>query len=194
MKIIDNILPADDFRLLQNEILSNSVPWYFGRKANSSSQPENPFLYGWFSNVYYGGNWMLGEVGELIYTHALQALRTAGETVSELKRARLVLNTAADENYKFGTHCDLSYPHKTAILYINNADGNTFIYNETYDFNPTTDSVEFLKETIKDLTVMKEIEPVENRLVCFDGAHYHSGNTPTTVPRRVVLNINYISA
>jgi hypothetical protein len=41
------------------------------------------------------------------------------------------------------------------------------------------------------MSVMEAVDPVANRMVLFNGLHYHSGTTPKDSARRVVMNINY---
>lgn len=81
-------------------------------------------------------------------------------------------------------HTDMSAAsipvYKTAIYYINDSDGDTFIFNEKHGDN-------FDKFTIKE-----RITPKRGRMVIFDGNHYHAGSTPTNETPRVVANINYI--
>jgi len=79
------------------------------------------------------------------------------------------------------------------LLYLNDADGSTVIYNETYE--PTFGNMDQHYEKIKNnLTIMETVEPKANRMVIFDSRHYHTGTLPTSTARRVVLNINYLTA
>ena len=40
-------------------------------------------------------------------------------------------------------------------------------------------------------TIRDKVTPKANRMTILDGHLYHSGKTPTKVPRRVAININY---
>jgi hypothetical protein len=64
-------------------------------------------------------------------------------------------------------HIDHNFPHKSFLYYINQFDGgNTYLFNEQYD-----------GENIyryDGLSVYKEIESKKNKVVCFDGLHYHA--------------------
>lgn len=103
-----------------------------------------------------------------------------GEPVKGIHRIRVVLNTLTDQPYLNGAHVDLLMPHKTALLYVNDADGDTVIYGETWSPGYAGPYAE-----------AHRVAPAANRLVLFDGLQFHSGTTPVKTPRRVVVNINY---
>ena len=77
------------------------------------------------------------------------------------------------EKYKHDIHVDIPLKHITCIFYINNSDGNTIIY----DYNKTI--------------IIKEIEPVENRLLIFDGNLPHTGHSPSKNKFRILINMNF---
>jgi hypothetical protein len=75
---------------------------------------------------------------------------------------------------------------------LNSCDGNTIIYNEVYDHKSQTSPLDYLNNNLKNnLTVLSEVEPVENRLVLFNGLQYHSSQRPVNSPYRIILNVNY---
>jgi hypothetical protein len=77
-------------------------------------------------------------------------------------------------------HVDSPLPHYVMIYYVNNSDGATAIYKETYDGTPP-DKV----------TPKQYIDPEKGKYVIFDGLRYHSGNAPMFHKDRTILNINY---
>jgi hypothetical protein len=189
MKVIDNALSKLVFGKLQSHITSWMFPWYWGRRVDDSDM-DNLFLYGWSHGLFDNGQPTDKEWANL-ETAVLAALDSTGQKIKAIHRVRLVLNTTADDNYVNGPHVDFQNPHYTALLYINDADGPTEIYNEVYDPLSGLDAREHY-EILKDkLTLLSSVEPKENRLVYFNGLHYHSGTTPKVTARRIVLNINY---
>jgi len=107
-------------------------------------------------------------------------LLTAQEQVEEfIGRSVIPIRSRADmtvynpEKYKHGIHIDIPLKHITCIFYINNSDGNTIIY----DYNKTI--------------IIKEIEPVENRLLIFDGNLPHTGHSPSKNKFRILINMNF---
>ena len=179
MRIIDSAVP--DFPALQELILAVGFPWYYARQTKpAEGQPVNPFLHGWVHMVFDNGVYY-SEFADKIFAWVRPALVQAGESVSMLHRIRIVLNVITDQPYLNGAHVDLpNYPHKTALIYMNDSDGKTVIYNERWQ--PGYDGP---------FTVAQEIDAVANRMLIFDGMRYHSGTTPAKTPRRVILNVNY---
>jgi len=77
---------------------------------------------------------------------------------------------------------------KTAIYYVNDATGNTVIFNER-----CTDPFDLEQaHMFKNLTVKAEVEPKKGRLVVFDCGLIHAGNYPVTNNPRVIINFNFI--
>lgn len=77
-------------------------------------------------------------------------------------------------------HVDHLYPHLTLLYYINDADGETILYNE-----------KFVEGESPVLTEMARVAPKAGRAVLFDGLHYHSPNVPST-KYRAVINYTFI--
>ena len=77
------------------------------------------------------------------------------------------------------------YPHTdwklndagmTALYYVNDSDGPTYLFNEFYKDNP------------KKLTVYKKIPPKMGRMVVFE-TRYHASSSPIKSSTRFVFNI-----
>ena len=193
MTVIDNILPAIAFKKITDIIMSEEFSWHYGRQVDSDRvMTENYYLNGWGNITYLDGfppspEWQI--IGPII----LDALERSGQQVDEFKRVRIILNTTADKNYVNMPHVDWDYPHRTALLYLNDSDGSTILYEEKYEYSRRWRIADYYNQHYKNkpLTILKEVEPKANRLLWFEGDHFHAGTTPTTVPRRVIININY---
>ena len=68
-------------------------------------------------------------------------------------------------------HVDSQKPHNVFLYYVNDSDGDTFIFNS-------------------DMSIKKRIEPKKGRLVCFDGSFFHAGSHPSKTDKRIVINFN----
>jgi hypothetical protein len=126
------------------------------------------------------------------------ALQKTDQKLTKLIRMRLGLITAQKEYYEHAAHVDFTYPHKTALLYLNDSDGDTIFYNKFYDpmMNPNNvlSSLDYYNSHIKDSGIkpVKSVSPKENRFFTFDGLQYHSSTTPKNHTYRLVININYL--
>lgn len=77
-------------------------------------------------------------------------------------------------------HVDKKDPHLIFLYYVNDCDGDTYIYNET-----------FTGEIVKPpLTIMKTISPKRGAAFVSSGNHFHSISTTVTKPLRNVINAN----
>ena len=191
MLIRDNVLPIKAFELLQSQIVDSSAfPW-FKTVTTEEKASYDAYEYSWFHMVLKDGE-IASQVYNLIYPLMICAFDNAGEQVNNFLRFRLALQTPIGKPFINAAHVDDTSPHKTAIFYLNTADGNTVIYNETYDVNSNLSSSAYRDNILNNkLTVAREINPVENRLVIFNGLQYHSSQRPISHSCRVVLNINY---
>jgi len=194
MKIIDNAFPESIFKKIQEEILGFGFDWHYGRRVNEDDgSDKNSFLIGWVHTVSDLGmeQKFTPELHSLIVEVLSKVLSDNNEPCVEIGRIRIICNTTADKSYITQPHVDFDNTHQTVLLYLNDSDGNTIIYNEKFKPGLGIGSTQLCKSIKDRLTVKAEIAPKANRLVIFDGLHYHSGTTPIESDRRVVMNINY---
>ncbi len=70
--------------------------------------------------------------------------------------------------------------HWTALYYVNNCDGNTFIFEETEK-----------QDKCEDYTIAHSIEPKPDKLLIFDGEQYHASSSPIKASSRIVITVNF---
>ena len=130
----------------------------------------------------------LGDILELV---ALDALEKSGQQVDKILRVRLGLHSISPESFVGGPHVDLNYPHMVALIYLTDSDGDTIIYNEKYQPSNLS-TYEYYEQVLNSqVTEAARSTPEENKMIWFDGGYYHSSSNPTTVAKRIVMNINY---
>ena len=189
MIIKDNFLKLDEFLKLQEFVLSNEFPWFYSDRV---SLPPDEFNIiddaaretdGFYHLLYTDDN-----SNQNVYMKHFQLFfekltQEFGYTSDSLIRARLGLKMPKVnhkiENYNL-PHIDYHFPHDTIIFYLNASDGNTRMFDQYGEEN---------KETLK-FTVKEEIEPIQNRLLLFNGLQYHTASNPINSSRRIVLNLN----
>jgi len=104
--------------------------------------------------------------------------------VHRLKFNILLQNSLAPENHYNIAHHDTVRPNSySAVYYINDSDGDTFLFNEV-----VTD------ETVlpERLTVAERIKPKKNRLLIFESNRYHASSNPRTSDSRFVINTIFV--
>jgi len=189
-EIIDNALPTDVFKKLQDEILGFDFPWHYGRRVSPDDGSDaNPYMIGWVHTVSDLG--LEAKYSQELYEDISKALFSTLDDIGEIGRIRLICNTKSEEPLITRPHVDFDHAHQTALFYLNNSDGPTILYNEKYNPVLGIGSNEKYNRIKNQLTVGATIEPRENRLVVFNGLNYHGGTLPVTTARRVVMNINY---
>jgi hypothetical protein len=178
------------FKKVKQLVLGVETPWYATMTDYYSAQP-NIYSHSWTHFAIMDGK-SISPLGDSLMIAALSALENSGQNVDQIIRIRLGLHSIGPQQFTGGAHVDLPYPHMVGLLYLNNGDGDTQIYNEKYDSLANTDTYQYFQQVHKgQSTIMETSTPKENKLIWFNGLHYHASQSPTTVANRVVININY---
>ena len=187
IQIFDNFLPENTYQKIKDRICSPSHPWYFQNSITSIANKEpsiNKFGFN-FCIKAYNDDFGLRDIEVKKTFDVLIDLYLKQKKV--LKKARIVrtrmdMTVYSNESILYEPHVDINEPNLTSIFYVNDSDGNTVIYNQKW--NPE-------QGINQELTVMEEIEPVGNRLICFDGLHIHTGHNPMKHSNRILINTNF---
>ena len=190
VEVIDDFLDKSYFDFIVNDVMSDdNFPWYY----NEDSTYPNDYDYSingkvnpnqGFFNVLVSDDKTHGRLGDLIYPFALKVKSYLG--AKKVMRVRADMCLQNPESAIHGPHVD--YPgkfHYSSILYLNETDGNTFIFNERDPGSPIDG------KNINQFSVKETIQPKPNRLVVFDGRYIHTGCSPTKHKCRKLLNSNY---
>jgi hypothetical protein len=190
MKTYNNVLSEQTFSKLKTELLSAGFPWFYYNTTYDENRDASLFGYSFYHLVYENDSY-ISNYGPMIELAVLNMLDRADEKLDKLLRIRIGMITVTSETIFHQPHVDYDFAHRTGLFYINSADGDTTIYNEKFDNSLADNSFDQYKIIQNSLTIKKTITPQENTFVVFDGLQYHQSSTPTTVPRRIVININY---
>jgi hypothetical protein len=176
---IQNELNKNNKNLFWEEIKStNNVKNYPMLKDNYFKIIDEPqdvnvgfFRENSFSSVYNFGLEILN----------FFALKNNIEIFKLLRIKSNILYKTKNTNSIHPPHIDMDIKHFVLLYYVNDSDGDTFIFNEKFnDLN------------FNDLTIKKQISPKAGRGVLFDGLNYHSSSAPKLSDNRIVININFI--
>lgn len=189
IEVYDNFLPQQYFNYLRDLLTSSTFPWNFFPNITSlgdclDDTNSYGFSYTIFNSIQKYG---IQETKESWIT--LPALFSIQEKVKckTIVRARYDLTTYNPSNYRHPYHIDMNY-HEfvSAILYMNETDGNTLIYDKKV---VNADDIDHTKE----YDIKESIDPVPNRLLVFDGHYVHTGHSPSKHKSRILLNSVYIN-
>ncbi len=189
--LIKDSLRQNLFEDIKKEIMSDGFSWFYtGTTLGANTNSSDKFNYSFFHNAYYHDDGY-SPIGKKIEHAILDCLNYMKLPITKMLRIRLGLVTITENTVVHTPHVDFPFEHKTGLLYINDSDGDTILYQDHYD--TTIDKTESDNNVRnKEKEIITTITPEANKLVIFDGLIYHSSSSPTMIDRRVVINFNYL--
>jgi hypothetical protein len=192
IQVIDNAISLEQQNVIEKLCSSVEFPWYFQenttyhkddiKKYNLSEEFFKDSIDGPFLAHLVQENGIVNSV----FFDTFLPLYFAIPGYKDTNLVRLKVNLTyplvkSTQNTHSDPHVDLSddVDFRTAIYYINDSDGDTFIFNEKW---PHSGAV----------TLNQRITPKKGRLVVFDGKYLHAGNNPSKGVR-LLANINVTS-
>ena len=185
-EIINNVFEEETFDSLVNQVTDfDNCPWFFVENSAFSEKTSNSLDYSWYH---------LAIANQLDNSPVSDACRNAAEelksmipkTHNTLERARFGMHTAQLENTLNRMHIDYLGVHTVALIYLNDSDGQTIIYDRKWD---GTEKDSWPAGEFKEL---HRITPEKNKAIIFDGRYFHASSAPTKNPYRITLNLNFI--
>lgn len=189
MQYKDNILGKNLFNSLKNTLEDPFVPYYYTENIAIMEESQRHIFDSGLSHLVFQDGQSYSNLSPFLESACLAAFDNAYIPVQEIVRIRIGLLTATTDEIIHKPHIDFEKPHNSALLYINDTDGDTIFYDQFYDTG-ITDRASYEKNT--EFTIKERVAPVSNRLVWFDGHQYHSSSTPQKHSKRLVVNINYV--
>ena len=187
MIILDDVLPSTVFNRLVTLTVDNSN-FSFGvtptatitenHKSFAHSPPDNSWQFHYFSVP------LMAAMNKVyMTTSALEKVN-----LKDILRIRFGLLCRDIKQIINTPHVDShTQQHFVGLYYLNDTDGATKIWKQKLkDWNQ--DPVFY---SVDECELLEEVEPKANRMVIFDGVHYHSSVTPTKTQMRYVINYNF---
>ena len=181
IRVIDNFVNAAYYEEIEKGILEN-----FEWSWNSGISLINSNKFGFAHGLFDAGK-SYSRFYEFLLPIFIQAKAETAAKV--LLRARGDMTIISGEQITYEPHIDMpeQKEHINMIFYVGNSDGDTIIYKEKFfSQTPYVDP-----ELPKTLTEEQRISPKANRLIIFNGEHWHTGQSPKEHSRRVILNLNF---
>ncbi len=175
------------FRKARDIIFSDNFPWYYVAATAYTEDVEE------YETLYNGSFYHLARNSEIANTLEdclLTAADKACVIVNRIHRIRIGMIPICPVESINPPHTDMEMPHKVGLLYMNDSDGYTYLYNEKYDLNYSkNNSGLYYREVLDRKTTVKDkILAEENKIIFFDGLTYHSSSAPTKTKRRIAVN------
>jgi hypothetical protein len=194
--IYENILPQNLHQALLNLVQGKTFFWYYQPNiayAKDADKPNDPLAIPSFGLTHNVWDVELGQVSEVL--QYMGPIVEQFQEISKIKinnfiriKINLLVPIPENSSNKYnGAHIDQYTPHKSLIYYLNDCDGDTFIFNETY--NPADQTT---WPPLNTPTVKERITPRANSLYYLeDGFAYHSSSNPISSERRFTINFNF---
>lgn len=192
--VIENFLPEVLHKYMLEEITSDAFPLayledvtYDVKNLDGTELPRNHGFCHMFWNRDTGHRSTFVPVVYPLFLYLKEYLNCNPQ---DLIRMRLGWGLQYSEEKIHNPHLDYNYPHYTCLYYVESSDGDSIVYNETLqDYNPNEDDdLEDIREF--PFTIKKRITPEANKMVIFDGKHFHSSSTNHISDRRLVVTTN----
>ena len=186
IQLTDDVLSDDMFEKCFNflnptgsvfDFHNMDVPWSIGRDIVTEEEISSVL-----QSTYQMHHMLFWDKGKSeYYDRCFAAIKSILPEVSasslyRMKLNALLNNTKVDAGTTNIPHADLSEPHLSFVLYLNDSDGDTTFFREKWNDAPGTR-----------LTKWKTVSPKKNRVVISDG-NYHASQNPINSEIRIVLN------
>lgn len=201
MKTLHNAVSPTLFAKVKSVIESEHFPWYYAATtAYTNKDTQYDELYnGSFAHVAFRDGNKNSECADLLEASLYTILDKMDIKLQKLHRIRIGYLPVSPVHTINPPHIDNIFKHNVGLLYLNDSDGDTYIYNERYDisepvapYNDKSIGLAFYEKVLnKTVTVMEQSTPEANKFITFDGFHFHSSSTPTKTKRRLAVNYVY---
>ena len=191
IQIIDDVLSEKDIIEIHGSFVLNGFPWYMVSgsvvlKDNQYIISTSPLIQNLDSNIFEA----FQLCHDFIFEHTACSdrcgvpdyiLKKLTDKI-DLSEYNYVQRIKANFQSKFLSdpdcyntpHYDNLNEHLVIIYYVNDSDGDTFIFeNDKYP-----------------LKIKKRVSPKAGRFVIFNGNHFHAGIHPKSNDYRIVINFN----
>jgi hypothetical protein len=194
---IDNVIPKLYQDQIEAEVMSSRMAWYFrlepGRTVSALGPSSVEANYSGFSNTVFH----IDDVGApaspmtaLLIPLLLTFCDKANIPFSRLIRIRLGLYPKIMVDAAHHPHVDFYYPHYNALYYVNDADGDTLLFKETFDDVPQAALPAYL--AAQKFNVAKRITPKRGKMIGFEGRQYHASMHPMEASHRIAIAFGFL--
>ncbi|HVT08042.1 MAG TPA: hypothetical protein VHM31_10035 [Polyangia bacterium] len=189
---IDDVIPRLYQDQIEAEATSPRMAWFFNAETGRALQGTETSYSGFSNTVFHTSDPMppspmTALLLPLLYTFCDRAK----VPFNRLLRIRLGLfPRTAIEALHHNPHVDFYQPHYNALYYVNDADGDTFIFEQTSDQVSQEESLVYTRE--RRFSIAQRVSPRKGRMIGFDGKHYHASMHPMHAGHRIAIAFSFL--
>jgi hypothetical protein len=182
---IENFVPPSYADILEGLLCKNpAFLWQYNASTNDQSEPqimrknEKSYESDQFVHAMYQEGAKLSVFFDAVFPLFYFLEEKTGVLLGGIERmkANMLMKKSIDADAHNTPHIDIpDAGHKSLLYYVMDSDGDTFIFNETFQHK-------------KDLTIRKRVSPKKGKAVVFDSNIWHASSNPREHDNRVVLN------
>lgn len=189
-KVINDVISKNSQNRLYSVLTARDFIWHIMRDSAYASGINTPEFWNMISTIGYsrtvfaGGQIYEKDIMPWCLNILDSTLEKAGIEMDELHRIQInLLYRNTDPAYKEGmwttAHVDEDKDHTVLLYYVNDSDGDTFLFNEKRgeDFNKFTE--------------MARVTPSAGSALLFNGQYFHSASNPINSIKRLAINFNF---
>jgi hypothetical protein len=193
-KVINNFV-TDSYATILENMCKKEIPWYLDDNISGTDETNSPNYKKYkapgadYSGNQYGfyhfaldQNGNKSQFFEKVLPLVYSLEEKAKITMKELYRIRIALSTSVGKEVQHYPHVDLREPHKVLLYYVNDSDGDTFMFNEIYNDD---------EKELKTFTLKERVAPEKNKAIIFDGLRYHNSSKPVKNTARYIINMDF---
>ena len=193
----DNFLTEEEIIEIDKNYFSPEKSWTYFPGTQSEPGHEYKFEEGNsmvdfpVKDVAYFSCFQIGNTEGIKYNHKVSPIfislidkfcKKHKIEYSKVIRMKFNMTLRSDYDSHMYPHVDDMNDHYVFLYYVNDSDGDTFVFNEKAELSK--------KFEYKDLTLMKKITPKKGAAILMDGKHFHAISAPTKTNLRCVINVN----
>lgn len=177
----DNFFNKEELQVVNNDILNKHFPWYLHPKPTTDK-----FIFMSHTLIKRNDDKINSEYFYFFFKIFERFIKNNNLECSKITRASLNL-TFSDNRFIYSDpHVDYPTKHNVVIMYLNDSDGDTFIFDKQFknkEYYPI--------EKIKGFKVLKKVKPQQGRIINFNGSYYHANSFCQEGKFRIVCVLTY---
>lgn len=194
---LEDVIPKLYQDQIEAELTSENMAWHFrlepGRTVSVLGASGGDASYSGFTNTVFhvenaGGP--PSPITALLLPLLFAFCDKAKKPFKQLLRIRLGLYPRIVVEAAHHPHVDFYHPHYNALYYVNDADGDTVLYEETFDEVTKAILPGYLRDDR--FTVARRVTPKKGKIIGFEGKQYHASMHPMKATHRIAIAFSFL--